>query len=110
MESGCPGTRYGKAYLVFEVFESHAYDDTDKENEVGVCVWEGRVRVVRRVWGCGRGSVASLAQVVVSELSWCLPMRGRRNEPPRGETPRDFVFLCAHYVREGGHRMPKGQA
>ena len=38
VESGCPGTRYGKAYLVFEVFESHAYDDTDKEDEVGVWV------------------------------------------------------------------------
>ena len=71
-ESGCPGTRYAKAYLVFEVYESHAHDDRDKENEVGVCVWEGRVRVVRRVWGCGRGSVASFAQAVVSELSSCL--------------------------------------
>ena len=38
VESGCPGTRYGKAYLVFEVYESHAYDDTDKEDEVGVWV------------------------------------------------------------------------
>ena len=47
-ESGCPGTRYGKAFLVFEVYESHAYGDTDKENEAGVCVWEGPVRVVRR--------------------------------------------------------------
>ena len=38
VELGCPGTRYGKAYLAFEVYESRAYDDTDKEEEVGVWV------------------------------------------------------------------------
>ena len=40
-ELGCsPGTRYGKAFLVFEVYESHGYGDTDKMSEADV-----RVRV-----------------------------------------------------------------
>ena len=34
-ELGGPrGQRHGKAHLVFDVFESHQYDDTDKEGEV----------------------------------------------------------------------------